>query len=309
MLKYSLAGLFLVVAVPFFIFWESDITADELKSKYASETSIFNTIQNMVVHYRVEGNPKDTLPIVLIHGTGASLHTFDAWTSMLGETKKVIRMDIPGFGLTGPFPDRNYEMTAYVKFLNDFFEKLNLTSCILAGNSLGGQIAWQYTLKYPEKVHKLILIDAAGLKYSESKAPLAFKLARMPFLNKLLNIVTPKFVVRKSIEDVYTNKSLVTEDLVDRYFDLTLREGNRQAMVDRLNTVVDYSNIQELQNLTCPTLVLWGEDDYLIPVSSAKEFSSLLPNDTLVIIKDCGHVPMEECPEKSLEAVLDFIQN
>lgn len=307
--KYFLLGWILLIIVLVSLYAKLDIPVEELKSKYAPAPSKFIEINNMEVHFRSEGNTYDTLPLVLLHGTGASLHTFDDWATSLIPIKKVIRLDLPGFGLTGPFPDGNYKISAYVNFLHEFLEKLNIKSCILAGNSLGGNIAWHYVLAHPEKVEKLILIDAAGLKYTEKKPPLAFKIARIPVLNKILTLITPRSVVQKSLEDVYSDKSLVNEALVDRYYDLALREGNRQAMVDRLTNPNDYSIIPDLQKIKIPTLILWGENDLLIPVSVASEFSKLMSNDTMVIIKNCGHVPMEECPTESLEAVFKFISN
>ena len=307
-LKYVLIFILSLLLTVALFFIKKDIPVDELKTKYASEPSKFVGIMNMDVHYRAEGISEDSLPVVLLHGTGASLHTFDYWANVLKDSKKVFRLDLPGFGLTGPFPDRNYTISHYVEFLNEFLKKNDIQKCILAGNSLGGNIAWNYALKHPEIIQKLVLIDAAGLKYTESKPPLAFRIARMPVLNQLLTIITPKSLARKSVEDVYSVKSKVSDSLVDRYYELTLCKGNRQAMVDRFKVNQDYSNIQKLKGLACPVLILWGSDDLLIPVSSAIEFSQLLPNDTLVVIKDCGHVPMEECPEESLNAFINFIK-
>ncbi len=308
-LKYLAFILFGLLTIFVLLSIKQDIPIDDLKATYAQTPSKFIKIKNINIHYRIEGVENDTLPIILIHGTGASLHTFDAWTKELSVSKKVIRMDLPGFGLTGPFPDRNYSISSYISTIDTFLFKLGVKKCIMAGNSLGGNIAWQYTLMFPEKVHKLILIDAAGLKYTESKPPLAFRIARIPILNKLLTMITPKSMARKSIEDVYYNKALVTDEIVDRYFNLTLREGNRQAMVDRMTTPIDYSALKDLGEIYIPTLILWGENDLLIPLSSALEFSKKLPNDTLIVIHNCGHVPMEECPSETLKPVLNFISN
>ena len=306
-IKYFCVLFFGLLALVIICNVKRDVPVEELKLKYAPAPSRFIQIQNMIVHYRIEGLDNDSLPIILLHGTGASLHTFDAWTKELKINKKVIRLDLPGFGLTGPFSNREYRMSAYIAFLDEFVNKLGVSKCILAGNSLGGNIAWHYVLAHPEKVQKLILIDAAGLQYKETKPPIAFKLARIPVLNKLLTIVTPRSIVQKSLEDVYANKSLVTDELVDRYLNLSIRAGNRQAMVDRLSTPLDYTTIPQLKELKTATLILWGENDMLIPVSTAHDFSKLLANDTIVIIKNCGHVPMEECPSESLKAVINFI--
>ena len=216
-------------------------------------------------------------------------------------------MDLPGFGLTGPFPDRNYSMDRYVDFVEGFLSARGIEHCILAGNSLGGQIAWNYTLRHPGRVAKLILIDAAGYPLKSTSVPIAFRIARTPVLNKILGFITPRFVVESSVLNVYADKSKVTDALVDRYFELSLRAGNRQALTDRLKMPSDTSLIGKIMTLEQPTLVLWGAQDGLIPLESAYRFHRNLPNDTLVILEHSGHVPMEEDPEESLEAVLQFI--
>ena len=173
---------------------------------------------------------------------------------------------------------------------------------------LGGQIAWNYTLKNRDKVEKLILIDAAGYPINSQSIPIAFKLARTPILNKVLTVLTPRFMAKSSVENVYSDKALITEELVDRYFELTLREGNRQALADRMTGMEDLSTVSEIKTITQPTLILWGEEDHLIPLANAHLFHTNLPNDTLVVLKNSGHVPMEENPNKSLLSVLDFIE-
>jgi pimeloyl-ACP methyl ester carboxylesterase len=249
-----------------------------------------------------------SLPIVLIHGTGSSLHTFDKWAETLKTQKRVVRMDLPAYGLTGPFPSRNYSIDNYTKFMEAFLAARGIKHCILGGNSLGGQIAWQFTVRKPEMVSKLILIDAAGYPIKSKSVPIAFRLARTPVLNQIMKFITPRNMAKMSVENVYFDKTKVSEALVDRYFDLTLREGNRQAFVDRLTTVQTSDNLPKIKTIQQPTLVLWGEQDLLIPVEHAHHWHDDLPNDTLAILKNMGHVPMEESPKESLEPVLSFLK-
>jgi pimeloyl-ACP methyl ester carboxylesterase len=306
-LKYTFASVLALIFISLLLFGYEDRTVEELKEKYGKSPSQFLSMDGMEVHFRDEGVQSDTLPIVLIHGTGSSLHTFDGWTETLKQKRRVIRMDIPAFGLTGPFPDRDYSIEHYVAFLDNFLNEIGVHKFILGGNSLGGQIAWNYTLKNRDRVEKLILIDAAGYPLNSKSIPIAFKLARTPILNKVLTVLTPKFMAKTSVENVYSDKSLVTEELVDRYFLLTLRTGNRQALADRMTGDEDLNTITEIKTINQPTLILWGEDDLLIPLANAERFHKELPNDTLVILKNSGHVPMEESPEKSLVTVLEFI--
>jgi len=308
LLKAGLSVTVVLITVILILFGYRDRSVEELKEKYAKPPSQFLTIDGMEVHFRDEGVQSDSLPIVLIHGTGSSLHTFDAWTGILKQKRRVIRMDIPAFGLTGPFPNRDYSIAHYVTFIDNFLKEIDAQKFILGGNSLGGQIAWNYTLKNRDKVEKLILIDAAGYPINSQSIPIAFKLARTPILNKVLTVLTPRFMAKSSVENVYSDKALITEELVDRYFELTLREGNRQALADRMTGMEDLSTVSEIKTITQPTLILWGEEDHLIPLANAHLFHTNLPNDTLVVLKNSGHVPMEENPNKSLLSVLDFIE-
>ena len=151
------AGVALVLAlISFLALVRFDIPVEELKKTYADGTSRFVPVGGMDVHYRDEGRG---FPLVLIHGTAASLHTWDGWATALSGDFRVIRMDLPAFGLTGPAPDRDYRIGAYVRFIDDFLDTIGVTRCHLAGNSLGGLIAWNYALAHPAKVDRMILVD------------------------------------------------------------------------------------------------------------------------------------------------------
>ena len=308
-IKFLLSSIGVLLVLTALFYGYNDIPVSDLKEVYAKKPSAFITMDGLDVHYRDEGNPSDSIPIVLIHGTGASLHTFNDWTTVLKKTHRVLRMDIPAFGLTGPFPNRDYSIEHYVEFLVHFLKAKNIKKCVLAGNSLGGRIAWNFALKHPEMVHKLVLIDASGYPYESKSVPVAFKVAGIPVLNKILTFITPRFMVTSSIKNVYADKTKVTEELVERYFKLTLRAGNRQALVDRMNaTYNDKNTSQQIKTIQLPTLVLWGDQDLLIPVNNAHLFHSDLPNSRLVILKDVGHVPMEESPTKSLAEFTAFLK-
>jgi pimeloyl-ACP methyl ester carboxylesterase len=219
-------------------------------------------------------------------------------------------MDLPAYGLTGPNTSGDYSPEYYVKFMQHFLEKLGVKKCIIAGNSLGGAIAWRYALRYPTAVSKLILIDAAGYPMESKSVPVAFQLAGMPVLKNLFQYVTPRFIVQYSIENVYADKSKVEPALVDRYFNLALRAGNRQAFIERMSTfktVLTDSTYLQIKTIKTPTLILWGDKDLLIPVTVAENFHADLPNDTLVVLKNLGHTPMEENPIKTLQVFNSFL--
>ena len=260
-LKIVVAFLVLLIIAVVLLFGHRDIPLDKLKVKYVNGASSFIAVNGMDVHYRDEGNKADSIPIVLIHGTASSLHTFDAWADSLKKINRVVRMDLPAYGLTGPFPDRNYSIAHYTAFIKDFLKALNIQQCVLAGNSLGGEIAWNFTLEQPGMVTKLILIDAAGYPLHSKSVPIAFKLARIPVVRNLLTYLTPRSVVRDSVENVFFDKQKVTDALVDRYFELTLRAGNRQALVDRLNATADTSAYHQIKSIQQPTLINVVKED------------------------------------------------
>lgn len=284
----------------------SDISVEDLKKEYANEHSKFVEINGMQVHYRSEG---EGFPIVLVHGTASSLHTWDAWTKELSKTNRVIRMDLPAFGLTGPNSNADYSIKSYTNFLDQFIEKLKVDIFYLAGNSLGGNIAWNYAAENPEKVEKLILVDASGLPTNKPQ-PAVFKMAKTPILSSLFLYVTPKFFIKKNMREVYADDSKITDELVTRYHKMALRVGNRQAFIDRAR--MDFKlgskeNLKKLKSVQIPTLLIWGAKDNWIPLESVGiKMDSVLPNSKLVVLENSGHVPMEENPVESL-AILKSI--
>jgi len=311
--KIVLAINLLLVLIIVVVFGHKDIPLNKLKIKYTNSDSSFINIEGTNVHYRDEGSSSDSIPIVLIHGTGSSLHAYDIWSDNLKKSNRVIRMDLPAFGLTGPFLKRDYTISNYTTFLKEFLDSLNIKQCILVGNSLGGEIAWRFAIQEPVMSRKLILLDPSGYPVISKSVPIAFKLAKIPVLNKFLTYITPRFLVRASIENVYFDKSKVSDSLVNRYFDLTLRKGNRKAIVDRLkvsttltNGTKTHDNIKKIKQ---PTLIIWGSDDQLIPVENGYKFKNDITNSKLIVMKQTGHVPMEEKPLISLNFAIDFINN
>ncbi|CAI8436886.1 MAG: 2-hydroxy-6-oxononadienedioate/2-hydroxy-6-oxononatrienedioate hydrolase [Flavobacterium sp. SCGC AAA160-P02] len=308
-IKRKIAYLFsLVLLILIFVGYYSDIPVDELKRIYANEQSKFIEVDGMQVHFRDEGKG---VPIVLIHGTGASLHTWDDWTKELIKKYRVIRMDIPAFGLTGPNKTGDYSIQSYTNFLHKFVDQVRLESFYLGGNSLGGNIAWNYTAEHPNKVLKLILVDPSGLPTNKAQ-PTIFKMAKTPVLNLLLLHITPRFFIKKNLKEVYADDSKITDDLITRYHKMTLRKGNRQAFIERAKT--DFksgfkTNLERLKNISNSTLLIWGAKDNWIPLNNGKKMDSLMKNSQLKVLKNSGHVPMEENPEESLEILKDFLNN
>jgi pimeloyl-ACP methyl ester carboxylesterase len=286
-----------------------DIPKEVLKEKYGQAPSQFMLLNDLEVHFKDGGANNSQAPILLLHGTGSSLHTFNGWIPFLEDSRRVIRLDLPGYGLTDSFEDGDYSIARYVEFLHSFTSELDLDRIVIAGNSLGGKIAWNYALEYPQEVDGLILINSAGVSTESKSKPVAFTLAQTPLLKHFLRFITPKSIARRSLENVYYDKSLVNDELVDRYFELTLCEGNRDAFIARFNSIKRERPWKDLSLIQVPTLILWGEHDMLIPVEAAHLFSQELPNDSLVILPGMGHVPMEENPERSVQPLLEFLSS
>ncbi len=306
---YIAISFVVLLLVGLTVFGQKDIPVEKLKVKYATGASTFMPLMGMQVHYRSEGNKDDTLPLILIHGTSSSLHTWDSLVNLLVNSthKRIIRLDLPAFGLTGPNPENKYTAAYYSLFLDSFLNQLHINRCILAGNSLGGAIAWQYTVAHPNKVSQLILIDAAGYPIKNEKGSLGFKIASMPIINNLLLVITPKSLVRKSLETVFYNHDLITEAIVTRYHEMLLSEGNRRAALSLFqNRVSPDANL--IKTITTPTLIVWGDQDQLISVEDAYLFQKDLKNNSVVILKNVGHIPMEEAPNSVAKAITDFLK-
>lgn len=307
---YSLLGICIVLVGVAFYYYVPDIPVEELNRKYSIRPENYMRLNGMNVHYRQEGPPSDTVPVVLLHGTGSSLFTWNGWTHLLQDSHRIIRLDLPGFGLTGPHPAGDYTLEIYIEFIHAFLARLGIKQCILAGNSIGGEIAWRYALHYPSQVNKLILIAAAGYPIGVQKLPpISYILLRLPIIRDLVAKATPPSVIRNSLAFLYANPDKITQQLVELYFDMTCREGNRQALTERMESIARTSPWKQIPAITIPTLILWGEKDQLIPVAHAKRFHKDLPNSRLVIFPDAGHMPMEEIPQKTALAAKEFITN
>ena len=304
LLKYSLSAITAFLIIVIAIYWKNDIDLNELKDKYAYPSSSFISIDGINVHYRDVGKGE---AILLIHGTGASLHTWEKWIDILSPAYRVISFDLPGFGLTGPDPNHNYQISRYTAILDSLMVKLKVDSFHIAGNSLGGLVAWRYTTQFPQKILTLNLIDAAGLPQPGKNPPFIFQLAKLPVLSTLMQKVTPKSIIENSMLDVYKNDHLVTEKLIDRYFELSLREGNRTAFVKRMSQLNEKLDINDLKKINAPVLIQWGKDDRWIPLAKGYEFKKIIPKAELKIY-DSGHVPMEENPMETVEDYMIFLK-
>ena len=296
-----------VIAVAIIIFWTPDTDPQAMRAKYGSPTSQYVDLGNgLTIHLRDEG-PRDAPVIVLLHGSNAFLQTWDMWAKLLTPRYRVIRLDLPGHGLTGAYPARAYSKAAFVDVVDRAVIELGIDRFVLGGNSMGGGVSWAYAHKHPEKLRGLLLVDASGQPEPEPQSlPIGFRIAQTPVLRDIMLYITPRSIIEQSLHQSVTNQSVVTPANVDRYWELLRYPGNRQATIDRFGTPREPA-VTGAPKLPVPTLILWGADDRLIPASSAAWFKAQVPDAKVIIYPGVGHLMMEEIPEKSAADVSNWL--
>ncbi|USR40525.1 alpha/beta fold hydrolase [Ectopseudomonas hydrolytica] len=310
-LAHVLLGLLLVFGLTLAGFvalnWAPDRPLDELKARWAPPPSQFVELDGLSVHLRDQGRRDDPEPIVLLHGTSASLHTWEGWVTELAKQRRVISLDLPGFGLTGPFPDGDYRLERYTGFLLTLLDRLQVPRAVLVGNSFGGQLAWRFALAHPERSARLVLVDAAGYPRNAESVPIGFRLAGVPALAPVMSRLLPRAMIESSLRNVYGDPDKVDDELVERYYQLTLREGNRQALRQRFAQAPSGELHERIGELQLPTLIIWGGRDRLIPPDNAEHFAADIAGSQLVLFDDLGHVPQEEDPQRTVAVLLAFL--
>lgn len=308
----GLAGLLAVLVIAFLILRTPDTDAAEMRAKYGGPPSQFVAIGGGVtVHLRDEG-PKDGPAIVLLHGSNADLATWEPWAAALKTRYRVIRFDQVGHGLTGPDPQHDYSRANYVADILQVADTLGLGTFILGGSSMGGKHALAFAAAHPDRVAGLVLVDASGGPMPDP-APddggegeddgggnIGFALAQTPGINRLIEQITPRSLIAQSLEQTVSVKSVANDAAVTRYWEMLRYPGNRRATLKRFSQPYDPLTEAEISAITAPTLILWGAQDRLIPVSAGQWLARTMPNARLVIYPGIGHLPQEEAPAATL---------
>lgn len=283
--------------------WTPDIDRGALESRYAQPPSEFVRVLGLRVHVRDTG-PRDAPAIILLHGLGASLHTWQDWASGLDGDFRVIRYDLPGAGLTGADPHGDYSDERSMQVLAALMDALDVGSATLVGHSMGGRLAWRFAASETRRVDGLVLVAPDGFAspgFEYGKAP------KVPLSMRLMPYVLPKPLLLMALKPAYADPSAIGEAVRTRYYELMLAPGVRRAMIDRLRQSVLRNPVPMLRQITAPTLLLWGEGDAMIPVTNADDYRAAMPHALLVILPDVGHVPQEERPSESLASVRAFL--
>jgi pimeloyl-ACP methyl ester carboxylesterase len=285
--------------------WAPDIEPSELRARYGATAQDVVVVDGLNVYYKDTG-PRDAPVLLLLHGFGSSLQTWDLWAAKLETQYRVIRLDLPGFGLTGPSPLHDYSERGDLATLTHLVDKLELSSFSIIGHSMGGKMAWGLAAAEPERVKALVLMAPDG--FPETK-DIGSKPYAVPALFGMIKFCLPKYLVRKSIEPAFFDASALSDGLVDRYYDMLRAPGVRAAILERANQTIYTDPVPRLKKITAPTLLIWGEKDRMIPSINAHSYANVLSSSKTVLLPNLGHLVQEEQPEIALGHVTDFLKS
>ncbi len=286
--------------------WTPDKDRAELEARYATAGSEFMVVDGVRLHLRdsAPGAPAGAPTLLLLHGCGSSLHTWEPWAQALSANWRVIRLDLPGAGLTGPDPADDYSDERALRLLLALLDARGVERATLIGHSMGGRLAWRLASEQPERINKLVLVAPDGFAspgFEYGKAP------EVPLSAGLMRYALPRSVLRAALEPAYGNISRLSDDTLVRYHDMLLAPGVRDALLSRMRQLVLRDPTPWLARVQAPTLLLWGERDRMIPPEHAQEYLRALPRSRLALLPDLGHVPFEEDPAAALPALLAFL--
>jgi pimeloyl-ACP methyl ester carboxylesterase len=283
--------------------WTPDKDPAQLRAKYAQAPSAFTKIAGTNLHYRDSGS-KTAPALVFLHGFGSSLHTWDEWSKSLEKNYRVIRLDLPGFGLSGENDDNDFSDTHDIAVIMGLLNELGVNKASLIGNSLGGKLAWRIASTYPDRVEKLVLISpdgfaSEGFDYDKQPEP--------SFMLSAMTIALPKPLLKMSLAPAYANTNSLTTAMVDRYHDLMRAPGVRKSIVARFNQTVLKDPVPLLKNIQADTLLMWGENDAMIPIANASDYLKVIPKVRLDVLPNTGHLPQEEHVQPGLTVLQKFL--
>jgi pimeloyl-ACP methyl ester carboxylesterase len=303
-LKIIALALISLILLAALYLWTPDKSKAELEKIYGSPKNAYVSALGVNLHYQDTGPSKNAIPIVFLHGFGASLQTWETWAQALSEDYRVISVDLPGFGLTGEDPSGIYTDQRSVEVLEAFLKELKITKVVLVGNSMGGKFAWQFAARYPNQVAKLVLISpdgyaSPGIEYG--------KKPDVPAIADLYRYFFSKTFLAMNLEPAYANPKTLSDALVNRYYDLMLAPGVRGAILARMQQTVLQDPVPSLASIQVPTLLIWGEKDAFIPISNSNDYLKVMPNAKRVSLPNIGHLPQEEQPFIGLAALKEFL--
>lgn len=308
---WVIGGVAAVLAAAVAALWTPDLDRRTLQRDYGGPPSRYAEVApGLTVHYRDQG-PKSGRTVVLLHGAYSSLHAWDGWLPHLTTDDRVVTIDLPGHGLTGPHPDDDYAIDTMVHTVDRLLAGLGIERVVIGGNSMGGWVAWRYAAAHPDKVDGLILVCAAGIPRADAapgREPLGFRIAATPGLSWVARRLTPRWLAGESLRSVVGTPAAVDEAMVDRHWRLLRHPGNRQAALKRTALLRNPPPADALDRIATPTLILWGAEDPLLPAANAEVFHRRIAGSRLVVLDGLGHLPMEEAPDRTAAVVGAFLK-
>jgi pimeloyl-ACP methyl ester carboxylesterase len=295
----------LVLAVAGFTvwLWTPDLPLAELEARYLQPDGKYLNVLGTRLHVRDTGST-DAPTVLMLHGLGSSLHTWEDWARVLDRDFRVIRVDLPGHGLTGADASGDYSMSRLLALLEGMLEQLGLQQVALVGNSMGGRVAWNMAAALPERVWGLVLVSpdgfaSPGFEYNEPP--------EIPAVMDLMRYFLPSAVLRPNVEMAFADRSALSEEVFQRYHDMMRVPGTRAALLAFLRQVELVQPEPLLAKISAPTVLVWGEQDAMIPISNAVDYQTAMPQAKLVRLPGIGHVPQEEAPALSVGPVNSFL--
>lgn len=297
------SGLLLLLVLLGAWLWTPDLDRAELEARHARGPADFVQVAGLRLHVRDDG-PKDAPAVVMLHGFGASLHTWEDWAQALSVRHRVIRFDLPAAGLTGADPSGDYSDERSIQVVTELMDKLGVARASVIGHSMGGRIAWRLAAAQPQRVQRLVLVAPDGFAspgFEYGKAP------EVGALVELMRHVLPRAVVTMSLKPAYADPAQMTDERATRYHELLRAPGVRPGLIDRMRQLVLRDPVPMLQTIAAPTLLLWGEQDAMVPAANAQDYLRVMPRARLVLLPGVGHIPQEEGGAAALAAVQGFL--
>ena len=314
-------GIFIIAILIILIYSGTylDIPREKLEAKYATGSSQFLDLPDGArIHFRDEGKPESPA-IVLLHGFNGSLFNFERLVPLLAKDFRLISIDLPGFGLTGAIPSANYTTESFMDTVTSLTNQLGIEKFLIAGNSMGGGVAWRYTLEHPAKVEGLILLASSGVgskedvkkfEERENNPPIVWKLMNSTLFKKFLNYYTPKFFATEGLKRSVYDQKFADADHANQFHDLVLLQGSRNAILSMtMGGRRQMYGPESLSKITSPTLVIHGEEDNIIGFERSSVFKENIDNAEIKIYPEIGHLPMYEDPVRTANDIIKFFQD
>jgi pimeloyl-ACP methyl ester carboxylesterase len=250
----------------------------------------------------------DGPPVVFIHGLGGNWQNWLENLPTSAQRRRVLALDLPGFGMS-PVPADGISISSYGRLVDAWLDRLGVGPVAVVGNSMGGFVGAELAIQFPGRVERLVLAAAAGISITNLRRRPMMTFARVTAaLGALTASRSRDIIVRNRLRHVVLSTivrhpSRLAPDLLCEI----MRGSGKSGYVDALEALVSYDFRDSLGDIRCPTLIVWGREDMLVPVRDAAEFERLIPSSRQIVMEDTGHVPMLERPDAFNRCLLGFL--